>query len=60
MMNLITCSEDCEYQIDGYCGLDSPTLPPQGKAQNPPVGGCSYFQPKRRAKKTGGEQKRRH
>lgn len=60
MLNLITCAEDCEYQIDGYCGLDSPTLPPQGGIQNPSVGGCNYFRPKLHPKKKGEKQKSSH
>lgn len=37
-MNLITCSEDCEYQQDGYCRLDA-GAPINSKKVN----GCSYF-----------------
>lgn len=38
-MNLITCAEDCEYQEDGYCRLES-----GAPVNSVRVGGCSYYQ----------------
>ncbi len=38
-MNLITCSEDCRYQIDGFCTRTG-TAPAALQ-----VAGCCYYEP---------------
>ncbi len=40
-MNLITCSADCKYQQDGYCGLDVP-----GAVTNVTHPGCVHYLPR--------------
>ncbi len=37
-MSLITCTEDCAYQHDGYCHLDTATAPGGGGGK-----GCVYY-----------------
>lgn len=36
-MSLIRCDDDCLYQIDGYCNLETPTVITNH------TGGCIHF-----------------
>lgn len=45
-MNLINCSEDCRYQLEGYCKLEKVTGISSVK-----VNGCSYFRARKKEKK---------
>ena len=39
-MSLIPCGDDCVYQVDGYCTLETPTVITNH------TGGCVHFLPR--------------